>query len=272
MARPIWFVNLLKYYFSDRYRFAEWTHYPLLGPAVDQMLFDGDDIVYLPKDHTITINASIEEPINTVLPSQIVTHFIERASYHWVMDFCVCREADGCQDYPQDLGCLFLGEAVLKINPKLGRLVSKEEALAHAERCRQAGLVHMIGRNKLDTVWLGVNPGEKLLTICNCCPCCCLWKMLPVIHPSIGDKITKMPGVQVAVTDRCAGCGTCAEGICFVDAISLKEGAGAQISEACRGCGRCVETCPNQAIELRVDDQTFFPQTIDRLTSLVDLS
>jgi ferredoxin len=272
MTRPIWFVNLLKYFFPDRYRFAKWTHYPLVGSAVDQMLFKGDDIVYLPKDHTIAINASIEEPINTVLPSQIVTHFIEEASYHWVMDFCICRESAGCHDYDQKLGCLFLGEAVLKINPKLGRLVSRDEALAHAERCRQDGLVQMIGRNKLDTVWLGANPGDKLLTICNCCPCCCLWKMLPALNPSIAEKITRMPGVQVAVTDSCQGCGTCTKGICFVDAIHLEEDARAQITEACRGCGRCVEVCPNQAIELKLEDLTFISQTIDMLTSIVDVS
>jgi ferredoxin len=243
----------------------------MVGAVIDQLLFKGDDIVYLPKEQTITINAAIDEPVNMALPSQIVTHFIEQASYHWVMDFCICREAASCQEYDQQLGCLFLGEAVLKINPKFGRLVSKEAAFAHAERCRQAGLVHMIGRNKLDTVWLGVNPGEKLLTICNCCPCCCLWKILPALHPSIGDKVQRMPGVQLMVTDQCAGCGTCTDDICFVDAISLKEGA-AQISEACRGCGRCVEVCPNQAIELRIGDQTFASQTISRLSSIVNVT
>ena len=272
MARPIWFVNLIKYFFPERFLFAKSTHLPLLGSAVDQMLFKGDHIVYLPKDQTIAINASIEEPLNTVLPSQIVSHFIEHANYHWVMDFCLCREADGCQDYDSKLGCIFLGEAVLKISPKLGRLVTKDEALAHAERCRDAGLVHMIGRNKLDVVWLGADPGEKLLTICNCCPCCCLWKMLPVINPLISDKVTKMPGLQVAITGRCAACGTCADGICFVDAISLNEGGCAQISEACRGCGRCVEVCPNQAIDLHFGDQTYASRLIGRLSSIVDVT
>lgn len=271
MARPIWFVNLIKYFFPGRFFLAKSTHLSLVGNAVDQMLFKDDDIVYLPKDHAISINVAIEEPVNTVLPSQIVTHFIERASYHWIMDFCICREAAGCQDYDQGLGCLFLGEAVLKINPKLGRLVTKDEAFRHAARCRDAGLVHMIGRNKLDTVWLGTNPGEKLLTICNCCPCCCLWKMLPLMNPLIGNKVTRMPGVQVAVTDQCLGCGSCADGICFVDAIDFVDGV-AQISDACRGCGRCVEICPNDAIELRVADQTFVAQLINRLSSVVDVT
>jgi ferredoxin len=271
MTRPIWFVNLIKYFFSERFLFAKSTRLPLLGAVFNPILFKGDDIVYLPKDHTISINIPLQDPINTVLPSQIVTHFIEQANYHWVMDFCLCREGADCQDYDQKLGCIFLGEAVLKINPKLGRLVSKLEALAHAEQCRDAGLVHMIGRNKLDVIWLGAGPGEKLLTICNCCPCCCLWKMLPDITPMIGDKVTKVPGVQVVVTDGCAGCGTCVQGICFVDAIIFKEGR-AQISDACRGCGRCVEECPNRAIKLCVEDQTFISQTIDRLTSVVDVT
>ena len=271
MARPIWFVKLIKYLFPDRFLFAKSTHLPLVGSAVDQMLFKDDEIVYLPKDQTITINAPIEGSINTVLPSIIVTHFIEQASYHWLMDFCICREGAGCQDYDPKLGCIFLGEAVLKINPKLGRLVSKDEAFDHAERCRQAGLVQMVGRNKLDTLWLGANPGEKLLTLCNCCPCCCLWKMLPVINPMIGDKVNKMPGIRVTVTELCAGCGTCTDGICFVDAIHL-DGDVAVISEACRGCGRCVEFCPNQAIELNLDDLSFVSQTIDRLESLVDVT
>jgi hypothetical protein len=77
------------------------------------------------------------------------------------MNSCICREAERCEDYPIDLGCLFLGEAALGINPQLGRRVTKEKALQHVRRCREAGLVHLIGRNKLDTMWLGVGPGDR---------------------------------------------------------------------------------------------------------------
>ncbi len=81
-------------------------------------------------------------PESMIIPSQVVEHFINKANYHWIMDFCICREGDKCQDYPRDLGCLFLGKPVLQINSKLGRLVTKEEALEHARLCREAGLVH----------------------------------------------------------------------------------------------------------------------------------
>jgi ferredoxin len=95
--------------------------------------------------------------------------------------------------------------------------------------------------------------------------------MLPYITPKVGDKITKMPGVHVAVTDLCAGCGTCTEEVCFTEAIEMVNGY-ASINGSCRGCGRCVELCPNQAIELIIDDAAFVQQAIDRLSPLVDVS
>ena len=224
MPRPVWFVELLKKAYPTRYIAALLTNLPVIENIANFGFFMGDDIVYLPKDNTIQINEAIAEPEDIVLPSQVVEHFIEKANYHWIMDFCLCREGAHCRDYPRDFGCIFLGEAVLGINPQLGRLVSKEEALDHARLCREAGLVHMIGRNKLDTMWLGVKPGGKLMTICNCCPCCCLWGTLPYFSPKISRKIQKLPGVTVTVTDLCSGCGTCTEGVCFVDASYSRTG------------------------------------------------
>jgi ferredoxin len=274
MARPLWFVNLLKKAYPGRFHAAKLTRLPIIGRIVDHALFKGDDVIYLPRDNVVRTVIQVDQPVESaedvVLPSQVVEHFIEQANYHWIMNSCICRDSNHCENYPIDLGCLFLGEAVLQINPQLGRLVTKEEALEHVRRCREAGLVHLIGRNKLDSVWLGARPGQKLLTICNCCPCCCLWKMIPQINPSIANKVTRMPGVTVTVTDRCLGCGTCTQDVCFVDAIRMEDGR-AVISEACRGCGRCVEVCPERAIELIGDDQ-FVAQSIERLSPLVDVS
>ena len=271
MSRPIWFVKLIQKFFPLRFTLARLTRIPLVGRITDRLLFEGDDIIYLPQDRVIPVNQSLDRPGEMVLPSQVVEHFIEKASYHWIMDFCICRDSMGCKDYPIDLGCLFLGEAVLGINPRLGRRVTKAEALEHVRRCREAGLVHLIGRNKLDTVWLGVGPGDKLLTICNCCPCCCLWRVLPHIAPQIGTKTTRMPGVTVTVTDRCVGCGTCTQDVCFVDAIRLVNGR-AVINDECRGCGRCVDVCPEQAIEITIVNDQFVEESISRLSSLVDVS
>jgi NAD-dependent dihydropyrimidine dehydrogenase PreA subunit len=274
MSRPLWFVQLIKKMFPNRFAAARATKVPIVGGIFDRWLFEGDDLMVLPRDQaieTIEINHSLGRPGETVLPSEVVEHFIEQASVHWVMDACICRDASQCEDYPTDLGCLFLGEAALGINPQLGRRVTEEEALAHVRRCREAGLVHLVGRNKLDTVWLGVGPGDRLLTVCNCCPCCCLWRVLPHVAPRIGAKVTRMPGLTVTVNGRCAGCGACTEGVCFVDAIHLVDGRAA-ISDACRGCGRCVDVCPQEAIEITIDGGQLVGEAIGRISPLVDVS
>jgi Pyruvate/2-oxoacid:ferredoxin oxidoreductase delta subunit len=270
MGRPSWFVGLIKKAFPARFLAAKLTRLPLIGTTIDRCFFAGDDIIYLPRDRVIPLNISVDKPDQMVLPSQVVDYFIEKANYHWIMNTCICREAAKCQDYPIDLGCLFLGDAVLGINPELGRRVTKEEAHAHVQRCREAGLVHLIGRNKLDTVWLGTGPGNRLLTICSCCPCCCLWRVLPHMAPQIRAKTTRMPGVTVTVNGQCNGCGICTQGVCFIDAISLVDNH-AVTSDECRGCGRCVDVCPNGAIQISIEGQ-FVEKTIERLAPLVDVS
>jgi ferredoxin len=278
MSRPVWFVNLLKLAFPSRFLLAGATKEPVLGGIVDRWLFYGDDLFYLPSDRvvkeqarrTIPVGRPIDLLPDMALPSAVVEHFIGRAGVHWVMNTCICREASHCQDYPVDLGCLFLGEAAVGINPALGRRVTAEDALNHERRCREAGLVHLVGRNKMDAVWLGVGPGNRLLTICNCCPCCCLWRVLPRVAPRIADRVTPMDGVTVAVGDRCIGCGTCTQGVCFVDAIRL-DGDRAVIGDACRGCGRCVEICPRGAIDLTITQSAFVEHAIARISPLVDV-
>ncbi|MFX1394058.1 MAG: DUF362 domain-containing protein [Promethearchaeota archaeon] len=269
--KPLWYVELIKKLFPKVRFIAKLTRIPILGKIFDLAMFLGDDIIYLTQDKVIPVNKDIKKESDMVLPSQILEYFIEKANYHWIMNFCICRESMQCEDYPIKLGCLFLGEAVLGINPHLGRRVTKEEALKHLKRCREAGLVHMIGRNKLDASWLGVKPENKLLSICNCCPDCCLWRVSPILTKKIGQKIKKMPGVNVKVTDKCIGCGTCTQGICFVEAIYL-ENKRAFISEECRGCGRCVDICPQGAIELTIDDKLFVKKTIKRIETLVDVT
>ena len=274
MSRPKWFVDLLKVAFPGRSLAARATHVPFVGGVIDRMLFEGDHLIYLPKDSALQTGAVIrvDEPVDlpgeVVLPSRVVDHFIQEASTHWIMNTCICRDASHCEDYPVDLGCLFLGEAASGIDPRLGRPVTKEDAFEHVRRCREAGLVHLIGRNKLDTVWLDVGPGDRLMTICNCCPCCCLWRMLPHLSPQIGSKVMGMPGVTVRASEECVGCGTCTEGICFADAIRLEDGR-AVIGDACRCCGRCVEVCPQGAIELSLDHRQVVAESVSQISPLV---
>lgn len=269
--RPLWFVELLKKTFPNIKIIAKLTRVPFLGKFFDLAMFEGDEVIYLTQDSVIQINKELNKEDDMVLPSQVLEYFINKANYHWIMNFCICRDSMQCKDYPINLGCLFLGEAVLGINPQLGRLVSKDEALDHIRKCKEAGLVHMLGRNRLDKQWLGVKPGDKLLSICNCDPCCCLWRIAPILATKIGSKIQKMPGLEIKVTDKCIGCGTCTKGICFVDAIQLIENR-AQISKECRGCGRCVEVCPQNAIEVSINDTDYVKKSIKQIDKLIDVT
>jgi len=80
-----------------------------------------------------------------------------------------------------------------------------------------------------------------------------------------------MPGVTIEVTEKCIGCGTCMQGICFVNAIHLVEDC-AKISEECRGCGRCVEICPQNAIKLTINDKEFVEKSIKQIEKIIDVT
>jgi len=270
MSRALWVNKLLTATFPQTWMIARMTRWPLIGKKIDDWLFEGDDMILLPREKVIPVNQSVADPGQMCLPSAVVEHFINQARFHWIMNECICRAGMGCKNHPIDLGCIFLGKAAMQINPKIGRQASKDETLMHAKKCREAGLVHLIGKNKLDEVWLNVHPGNQLLTICNCCACCCIWNNIPVLAEDISRKVTRMPGVEVRVNDDCTGCGLCADEVCFADAIKMVEGK-AIISDACRGCGRCVSVCDQAAIDFTISNNQFLEQSIERIAKVVDV-
>ncbi|MBD3408163.1 MAG: 4Fe-4S ferredoxin [Candidatus Lokiarchaeota archaeon] len=270
MGSPFWFVQIILKTFRQVINIAKLTNAPLIGRIIDYALFEGDDITYLPKDVLIPINTQLDLPQSEVVPSQILEAFLDKAEYIFLMNFCPCRTSKDCDEHPQDLGCIFMGKAAADINPQLGRLVSAETAKKHLKKCRDAGLVHMIGRQKLDAVWLNVGPIENLLSICNCCACCCLWRVIPHIHPKISKKIKRIGGLTIEITDDCIGCRACIEAGCFADAIRIIDGK-VVITDECRGCGRCVEICPQSAIKLRFDESDYIQKTIAKIDLIVDI-
>ncbi len=266
------FVKLLEKFFPYRSKLAKMTKIPLMRFIMNKMLFEKNNLTILPKDKTVEIklNKKIPPQESIAVPSKIVEHFIEKSSYRFIMNFCICREAMNCENYPQELGCLFMGEAAREINKEFGHEATKEEALDHVKKCREEGLIHLIGRDRLDEMWLGVEPGTKLLVVCNCCECCCLWRMLPGMDKKTGSVVKKMPGIKIEVTEKCTGCNECKD-VCFVDSIEIKNGK-AVIGDECRGCGRCADICPQNAIKVIVEDTDYIEKTIKRINSSVDVT
>ena len=270
-------VKGLSKVFWSRFGLAAFTkRSKLFNKVVTKTLFDGDDMVVLPKDDVvrarrITMDMDFEDGgESTVLPSDIVKDIIDRSSDIFIMNFCLCRKSNECDDFPRDRGCVFLGKGVHRIPEDFGHIATREEAKRYIDECTDLGLVHIIGRNKLDSIWLNTGHKRDLMTICNCCPCCCLWNMTRNISDEIGGVFKRLDGVSVSVdVDRCIGCGSCYE-ICFTKAISIVDGRCSLDQNMCRGCGRCVETCPTDCITLEFDGSVV-DREVDRIHSLVNL-
>ncbi len=266
-------VPTMKYFFGSRYALAAFTKKSkMFNKVVMKSLFDKDDMVVLPKDKVVLKNIKTDISIEdagerTVLPSEVVNEMLRRADKIFIMNFCLCRRSSKCEDYPIDHGCVFLGSGTDRIPPEFGRKATSEEAIEYIKECGDLGLVHIIGRNKLDRIWLSTGKKNELLTICNCCPCCCLWNVTRNISDEIGSLFKRMETVEVTIdSEKCVGCGKCAD-ICFTKAITLEDGKASIDDVLCRGCGRCLEKCNSDAISLSYDPESVSSE-IDRIASM----
>lgn len=234
-----------------------------------RMVAPQDALVCLPKNEVIQIGQAVQTN-EIVLPTQVIDYFIDKSNYRAIMNFCMCRDSNACKDYPREYGCLFLGEAAKGIHPEFCRPATKEEAKAYIKKCSEAGLVHILGKAFLDSIWLDIGPHDRLFTICNCCPCCCISKATQYMPPDLTDWFHKMPGVSVHISEACAACGVCADQ-CLYTGITVMDDR-ACITEHCRACGRCVAACPQNAIQITIDDADYIQKTIAFLEPRVDLS
>ena len=261
---------ILKYIFNWRFRIAEFTKKSkIYKKIIDFTLFEDDEIVVIPN--TININAKIESEGSEFLPTEIIKEVIKRSDDIVIMNSCLCRTSNNCKDYPQDIGCIFLGPTAAKIPNHIGKKSTVEEALAQVDRADAAGLSHIIGRNKIDTVWMNVHPGKGLLTICHCCPCCCLWKVYPNLDDEISEKLEKLDGVSVELHDEnCKKCKKCLDDICMFNAISFKNNKITIDRNICKGCGLCVNTCKFNAITINYTDETI-DNVVNRIDDLIEI-
>lgn len=261
---------ILKYIFNWRFWIAEITKKSrIYKKMIDFALFKDDEILVIPN--TININKKIESEGSEFLPTAVIKEVIKRNEDIVIMDTCLCRTSNNCQDYPQDLGCIFLGPTSRKIPKHVGKKATVEEALAQVDKADAAGLSHIIGRNRIDTVWMNVHPGKGLLTICHCCPCCCLWKVYPNLDTDISDKLEKLDGVDVEFHEKnCKKCKKCLDEVCMFNAISFKNNRITIDNEICRGCGLCVNVCKFNAISISYTDKTI-DNVVNRIEDLIEI-
>lgn len=237
--------------------------------VINKALFEKDEIVVIPN--TININKKIEAEKSEFLPTDIIKEVIKRCEDIVIMDSCLCRTSNNCEDYPQDIGCIFLGPTTKKIPRTICHEATVDEALAQVDEADNAGLSHIIGRNKIDSVWMNVRPGEGLLTICHCCPCCCLWRVYPNLHKDISDKLEKLEGINVTYdNNKCKSCMKCLNDVCMFKAIEEKDGKIIIDSNNCKGCGLCVNTCKFGALTIDYTDKTI-DNVVNRMDNLIEI-
>lgn len=125
------------------------------------------------KGHILPMNAPVGQPEQEALGREVLERLISESTAVALMNECMCRSVGGCEKYPRELGCLVLGNEALRVHPSLGREVSREEALKHADRALSLGLTPMVIHFKGDSVLWSLDH-RRMLTVCFCCPCHCL--------------------------------------------------------------------------------------------------
>lgn len=243
------------------HRAIEWPfllgHIPLVRDVHPWLDRRKSSITYLPINESLRTQG---EPT----PPEVIAAYIERTPQRVIMNRCLCRTARDCRDYPLDIGCLFMGESALRMPAQISRRVDAAEARRHLEQAVRAGLVPLVGKVRFDNFAFLIPDEKKLLSVCFCCPCCCMMAYYRHLPPHRLDTVfPRLEGLSIEVTDACRGCGTCAAQ-CYVKAVRVVNGRAVH-SATCRGCGRCARVCPNGAVRITLNRSDYQAQVIRRI-------
>ena len=222
-----------------------------------QKLIDEEYPKALSKQRELGIKSrSRTLPINEAVPSEgkVLDHIslrkiIKDAKLVTTVP-CPCRmQADTAGKRPADCPagdkafCMQTGKmARAVVNRGIATVLTTEEALLRIDEAAAAGLVH----NVTDFVDDYETASEIGMSICNCCPCCCI--LIYSVRIGFPEILGKSGFQPVLNQDDCTGCGVC-EDRCPFGAISMNGVAQIDL-EKCLGCGNCVAVCPVEAVSM----------------------
>ncbi|MCD1294847.1 4Fe-4S ferredoxin [Methanocella sp. CWC-04] len=201
------------------------------------------------KAVTVPVNLPLQDKY-AILHFDAAQKLIEASSYICATNTCVCREGNGCKEYPADIGCMFLGQGARDITLK-GRVkeISKDEALSRLERSRSLGLVNNIIWSSVEIDILGGDPLHTI-ELCSCCPCCCLAFRTREGSRAFIDGISGFCVAKVISSGSCVQCLKC-ERSCPFHAINVSMHGRPMIDGSrCKGCGRCEVSCDKNVLKV----------------------
>ncbi|MBC7344060.1 MAG: 4Fe-4S binding protein [Clostridia bacterium] len=201
-----------------------------------------------------------EEAIPTeieILPYEAATEMMSK-SEAISLGNCPCRTLGQKCSRPKDVCLAFDGAARFLAERGMARFIDLEEARQVLKKAEEAALVHTASNN-----------AERLLFICNCCPCCCHFLRLVTEH-NYRHALAHSSYEARIDTGECTGCAICVEERCPAGALSMEEDVARLDPEKCLGCGLCVSACPTSAITLvKRKEYTSPPANVNELMSLI---
>lgn len=212
--------------------------------------------------HVIPLNVDLTDKHSTVIvPYDLMIAEIKDADCIAIMNYCVCRMALDCKDYPHDFGCIFTGFAARHvIDLGIAREATVEEAIAHVDKAAELGLMGAADYIEAEQfVWDMKNSEmNDCRMLCFCCECCCIaMNALKVSTRDINNHYTPVGWTAVVDQSKCVGCRLCASH-CPRKCISFKEvheGSRKVVrvtdNTACLGCGFCKKACKFGAISIK---------------------
>lgn len=179
------------------------------------------------------------EPRLEVLIYEKVVDMIEQAEVVGISQ-CACRNLWKNCEAPRETCMVFDHLCNHLVERGFARYLSKDEMKEKLLEFDQKGLVRMVN-----------NTRDRLHLICHCCSCCC-GELRFLKETGYAGRIANSSLVSENDSDRCQGCGICADKRCPVKAIEMKEERPIVQEDQCLGCGLCVTGCPNKAMKMRL--------------------
>lgn len=225
---------------------------PMIGPLLKLATLMDRPEKNFTQAYVINLNEDLTHTAeNVALPIDIMRKAVKESRYRAIMHKCICRNGKACDDYPVDLGCIFIGEGSRVAEVRgIAKEATVEEALAHIDRAAKLGLVGQCLWLEVEQYIWGIKNEHmhQFLEICFCCPCCCsALRFYPHTSRDVQDRFRHV-GWNAIINEKCTLCGICVE-ICPAHAISL-EGGCPEVSDLCLGCGLCAANCQDAAVDI----------------------